>query len=92
VQTFIKVAVDTGESLPDEVMPPKMPKHILEVIDFFDTVATQWNVGFAGMIGLNYQSVTSMASVYSFELTPYRMDVLREIEYYYLERNKSKDG
>ena len=82
------VSKDTGMPLPDEALPPKVPLHILEVIEFFDTVSTQWNVGFSGITSLNYASVEMMSKVYDFELTEWRMDVIREIEAFYLEKER----
>lgn len=62
-----------------------------EVIDFFQKISTQWLVGgMGGMIGLNYNAVVEVAKIYDFELTPYRMDLIRFVERYYIER--SRDG
>jgi len=59
---------------------------MMEVIEFFQTIRTQWNVGFNGLIGLNYVSVVEIAKIHNFELTPYRMELIRFIETYYLKR------
>jgi hypothetical protein len=62
-----------------------------EVIDFFQKIGTQWIVsGMGGIIGLNYSSIIEIAKIYEFELNPYRMDLIRFIERYYIER--SGDG
>lgn len=58
----------------------------MEVFEFYDTIKTQWNVGMAGLIGLNYASIEMASRVYEFELTPFRMDVIREIESFYLKK------
>lgn len=92
VQTFIDIAIDIGEEIPDEVMPPKMPKYIQKALDFYDKVKTQWVVGFGGIVGLNYQSVESVARIYEFELTPFNMAVIQEIETYILNKNRTADG
>ena len=63
-----------------------LPKHISEVVEFYQMIKTQWNVGFGGLIGLNYISVIEVAKIYNFELTPYRMEIIRHIESYFLNR------
>jgi len=74
--------------LPPEVLPPKLPLHIKEVMDFFRKISTQWVVGgMGGAIGLNYNAVVEVAKIYGFEITPYRMDLIRFIEEYILERS-----
>ncbi len=72
--------------MPKEALPPKLPKHMMEVIEFFQTIKTQWNVGFGGAVGLNYVSVIEVAKIHEFELTPYRMELIRYIESYYLNK------
>jgi len=62
-----------------------------EVVDFFQKISTQWVVGgMCGVIGLNYSAVIEIAKIYDFELTPYRMDLVRFIEKDTIER--SRDG
>jgi len=45
----------------------------------------------AGLIGMNYSSIEVLAKAYQFELTPFRMMLIQEIEQFYLEFNRSKD-
>lgn len=91
IQDFIKTAQDIGSELPKEVLCPFVPLYILEVFNFFNKVSTQWNVG--GMdgrlLGLNYLAVLETAKIYKFEMLPYKMDILREIEAFYIERSNS---
>ena len=60
---------------------------MMEVVEFFNIIKTQWNVGFSGAIGLNYLSVIETAKIYDFELTPYRMELIRFIEGYHLKKD-----
>lgn len=42
-----------------------------------------------GLVGLNYSAVIEIAKIYDFELTPYRMDMIRFIERYNIKRSNS---
>lgn len=54
---------------------------------------TQWNVGYAGLIGLNYQSIELLAEIEAIDLTPSIMNKIRTLELETLknEREKSKN-
>lgn len=67
-----------------------MPIYILKVLDFYNKISTQWVVGFDGIVGLNYQSVESVARIFDFELTPFRMSVIQEIESFTLNKKMEK--
>ena len=67
-----------------------MPKYFLDVLSFYNKVSTQWIVGFSGIVGLNYQSVKDMAEIFEFELTPFNMSVIQEIEGYVLDQDAKK--
>lgn len=69
-----------------------MPNYILKVLDFYRKISTQWIVGFSGRVGLNYQSVESVANIYNFELTPFNMTVIQEVESFILKRERDKNG
>lgn len=89
-QSFIKIAIDTGEDIPKELFPPKMPMYLHEIIDFFQKVSTQWVVSMSGLVGLDYNSVKVVSDVYRFELTPFRMEVIRLLEMRQLQKSNKK--
>ena len=70
--------------VPDELLPPYLPKYYKEIMDFYDKVKTQWRVtsdiNGAALVGLDYLAVAKTAKIYKFKLDSFRMDVLREIE------------
>jgi len=72
------------------VLPPELPQHVQNVLDFFQKVSTQWRAGgMGGLIGLDYNAVVEMAKIYEFELNTLNMDILREIERFYIERQNN---
>lgn len=42
-----------------------------------------------GVIGLDYMAVIEIARIYEFELTTFAMDVIREMERFYIERQNN---
>jgi len=42
-----------------------------------------------GVVGIDYNAVFKMAEVYEFELNTLNMDILREIERFYIERQNN---
>jgi len=71
-------------------LPPKVPRYIYNIIDFYYKIQTQWNVGFGGRVGLNYQSVKQTAEIFEFDLNDFSMSVIQEIEYFILQKDNSK--
>lgn len=79
--------MDIGEDLPEEVRPPKIHKCVLDVIEFFGKISSQWRTSFNGATGLDYVAVDKVAEIFGFELTPYNMNLIQEIEQYNLRKD-----
>jgi len=67
-----------------------VPRYIQDVLSFYYKVSTQWNVGFGGRIGLNYQSVKDVADIFGFDINDFTMTVLQEIEHFILHRESTR--
>ncbi|WP_371815598.1 DUF1799 domain-containing protein [Nitratiruptor sp. YY08-26] len=67
-----------------------MPESVQEIVDFFHKINTQWRIApMGGVIGLDYMAVIEIARIYEFELTTFAMDVIREMERFYIERQNN---
>lgn len=80
--------------IPKELLPPYLPKYLKDVLDFYQSVKTQWRVvaGFGGtaLVGLDYQAVFKTAEIFKFELDEFNFLVLQEIERFIINWHNEK--
>ena len=74
------------------MLPPNIPKYIAEIVDFYSLVSTQWRTGGmnGALVGLDYNAIKMVAQVFDFEVTPFRMAVIQEIEHWHIEMQKDR--
>ncbi|WP_221254782.1 DUF1799 domain-containing protein [Campylobacter sp. 19-13652] len=80
--------------IPSELLPPYLPKYLKDVLDFYQSVKTQWRVvsGFSGMalVGLDYGAVFNTAKIFKFDLDEFNFLVLQEIERFIINWHNEK--
>jgi len=92
IQEHIRLSTEFNEEISEELKAPYLPFYVHNVFDFYDRIKTQWNVGFDGLIGLNYQSIVQMSKVFDFELSEVNMMIIQEIELFIVEKSRKKNG